>query len=131
VDTKDPHQKEHETEQSRQKRVQETSRGRISVPTRANEASTRAPEDINRLLEQAVAEVRQERGLLDGIAVDLSDLFRYVSESQPVFTVTKIDIVLPESHVEQVFDSLEAEKQDPLLPSLMPKEPDREDDREM
>jgi len=96
------------------------------------------PEDINRLLEQTVAEVRQERGLLDGIAVDLGDLFRHVSESQPVFTVTKIDIVralhhmglVPESHVEQAFDSLEAEKQDPLLPSLMPEEPDREDDRE-
>ena len=103
------------------------------------EAQTRVPEDINRLLEQAVAEVRNEHGLLDGIAVDLGDLFRHVSASQPLSTVTKMDIVLalhqmglvPESHVEQAFDSLEAEKQDPLLPSLMPEEPDREDDREM
>ena len=79
------------------------------------------------------------RGLLDGVAVDLGDLFRHVRESQPVLTVTKMDVVLalhqmglvPESHVEQASENLEAEKQDLLLPSLMPEEPDREDDREM
>ena len=123
VDTKDPqHHKEHETEQRGEKHVQEPPRKRVSDRSRASEASTRAPEDINRLLEQAVAEVRQERGLLDGMAFDLGDLFRHVSQSQSVFTVTKIDILrfldslglVPESQLEQAFENLEAEKQDPL-----------------
>jgi hypothetical protein len=39
--------------------------------------------------------------------------------------------LVPKSHVEQAFDSLEREDRDSLFPSLMPEEADREDDREM
>jgi hypothetical protein len=110
------------------------------VPSRANEAPTPAPKEIDRLLEQAIGEVRRSRkGPLDGIGVSLDDLFRHVSQSRSLFTVSKMDVVLalhrmglvPKSHVEQSFDSLEQQKTDPLLPSLISEEPDREDDREI
>jgi len=135
----EPHRKHPTTEKPRLKPLPEPPRKRVPVPTRANEALKPVPEGIDRLLEQAVAEVRKEKGALDGIGVSLDDLFRHVGHSTSLFTVSKMDVVLalhrmglvPKSHVEQSFDSLELEKSNPLLPSLMPDEPDREDDREM